>query len=293
LKKPILQPVNFCDWKNSGISVTVLREDLVHAFFSGNKYRKLKYNLINFRNSGKKIILTFGGAFSNHLVATAAAVRENEFACIGIIRGEDISNSYIEFMKSCGMKLHFISRSDYRNKMEESFFKKLTGQLIERKFIQTAEELFVIPEGGTNAAAVKGASEIMDDIPIDTDYIACACGTGGTLAGISLKLLPHQNAIGVSVLKADGYFQNEINRLGGNPANLLFSYDYHFGGYAKAEKKLLDFCERFTKETSIPIEPVYTGKLFFAIDDLIRKNYFKKGSKVTLIHTGGIFNFEQ
>ena len=150
-------------------------------------------------------------------------------------------------------------------------------------------DVFILPEGGSNAAAVAGAGEIMDEIPGSCNYIACACGTGATIAGISKKLLPHQKAIGISVLKANGYFEREIESLGGNLKNIILNYDYHFGGYAKKNKFLIDFCNHFVSETNIPIEPVYTGKLFYAIDDLIKNNYFEKGSKVTLIHTGGVF----
>jgi len=292
LQKPLTEKVNYPDWNNSGVNINVLREDLIHPYISGNKYRKLKYNLIDFKDSGRKTMLTFGGVFSNHLVATAASAKENLFDVIGIVRGEEVENDYLSFIRKCGMKLHFVSRSDYRDKTSKEFLDKITNQLLDKNWINSPGDLFILPEGGSNPSAVKGASEIMDEIPDDVDFIACACGTGATLAGISKRLLPHQKALGVSVLKVKGYFESEILRLSGKPERSIIIDEYHFGGYAKKNKSLLDFCENFTTVSGIPIESVYTGKLFFAIDDLIKKNYFKQGTKVTLIHTGGIFNFK-
>ncbi len=290
-KKPFLEEINYSDWKDKKLTVSVLREDLVHPFISGNKWRKLKYNILDFKNSGKKTLLTFGGAFSNHLIATAAFSMENEINSIGIVRGEKVDNDYLNFIRKNGMKLHFVSRTDYRNKNTTEFVTNILNELIENKLLSDANDVFILPEGGSNASAVMGASEIMDEIRNDCNYIACACGTGATVAGISKKLFPHQKAIGISVLKAAGYFEKEIARLGGNLENIILNYNYHFGGYAKKNKILLDFCDDFILKTNIPIEPVYTGKLFYAIDDLIKNNYFEKGSKVTLIHTGGIFSF--
>ena len=290
-KKSFLQEINYADWEGKELTVSVLREDLVHPYISGNKWRKLKYNSIDFKNSGKKTLLTFGGAFSNHLIATAAFSSENGINCIGIVRGEEINNNYLNFIQSNGMKLHFISRSEYRNKNTKEFLTDIINVLIKKKLINDPDEVFILPEGGSNASAVLGASEIMDEIPESVDIIACACGTGATLAGISKKMLLHQKALGISVLKANGYFEKEVARLGGNLENIILNYDYHFGGYAKRNKILLDFCDDFKLKTHIPIEPVYTGKLFFAINDLIKNDYFKKGTRVTLIHTGGVFIF--
>ena len=290
-KKSFLQEINYADWEGKELTVSVLREDLVHPYISGNKWRKLKYNSIDFKSSGKKTLLTFGGAFSNHLIATAAFSSENGINCIGIVRGEEIKNNYLDFIQSNGMKLHFISRSEYRNKNTKEFLTDIINVLIKKKLINDPDEVFILPEGGSNASAVLGASEIMDEIPESIDIIACACGTGATLAGISKKMRLHQKALGISVLKANGYFEKEVARLGGNLENIILNYDYHFGGYAKRNKILLDFCDDFKLKTHIPIEPVYTGKLFFAINDLIKKDYFKKGTRVTLIHTGGVFIF--
>lgn len=271
---------------------SVLRDDLVHPFMMGNKWRKLKYNLIDFKNSGKNTLVTFGGAFSNHLIATAAAAKEYGFQSVGIVRGEDVKNPYIEFMQNAGMKLIFISRENYRKKEDGNYLKTLIYEMISKNILESADDAFFLPEGGANESAVKGAKEIMDDIQDDSDYIVCACGTGATLAGISRKLLPHQKAVGIAVLKAENYFEKQIQLLGGFSEKTEIIYDYHFGGYAKTNKQLELFCKKFSNETGILIEPVYTGKVFFAIEDLIRKNYFKSGSKVTLVHTGGTFIFD-
>ena len=288
----VLHNVNYPAWDKNNIQVSVLREDLVHPFINGNKWRKLKYNLIDFEASGKKTLLTFGGAYSNHLVACAAAAKEKQINSIGIIRGEEVVNDYLNFMRSCGMKLYFVSRSDYRNKKNEEYILELLTELIAKKIIDDINDVFIIPEGGANAAAVKGVAEIMDEVPHDTEYIICACGTGATVAGLSKNLLPHQKVIGISLLKAEGYLEKEIENLRGDLKKITIINDYHFGGYAKKNKMLVDFMDGFYLKTKIPSEPVYTGKFFFAVDDLIRKNYFKKGSKVTVIHTGGIFNFD-
>ena len=288
-KKPFLQEIQYQNWNDKGVDISVLREDLVHPFINGNKWRKLKYNLVDYRNSGKKVLLTFGGAFSNHLISTAAATKENGIKAIGIVRGENVNNYYLDFIRGCGMTLHFISRNQYRNKNNDDEVKAILDELAEKKLIADANEVFIIPEGGSNSAAVKGASEIMSEISHDCQIIACACGTGATIAGISQTLLPHQLAIGISTLKLKDYFEKEIENLGGINEKIIFNYDYHFGGYAKKNKSLIEFCKSFSLKTNIPIEPVYTGKLFFAIDDLIKNDYFKSGTKVTLIHTGGIF----
>jgi 1-aminocyclopropane-1-carboxylate deaminase len=271
------------------IDVTILRDDLLHPFISGNKIRKLKYNLEDFKKSGKEYMLTFGGAFSNHLVAVAAAGEENNFKTIGIIRGEKIENEYIRFLKSKKMLLHFISRANYRNKTSNDFIRNLKKELMD--IFRAVDSFFILPEGGANAAAIKGAGEIMNDIPPDTEFIIVACGTGATISGISKNLLHHQKVIGISVLKLKGYFEKVLKNSGCDLTNTEIIYDYHFGGYAKSNNELVNFCKTFSDVYRVPAEPVYTGKMFYAFMDMMKNNYFRKGSKVTLVHTGGIFNF--
>jgi 1-aminocyclopropane-1-carboxylate deaminase len=265
--------------------ITVLRDDLIHPFISGNKWRKLKYNIEDYSHSGKSSVLTFGGPFSNHLIATAAASKLFGFNSIGIIRGEEVPNDYINFMQQCGMQLYFINRCDYRVKEDPEFVKELL-----KNIGNDADNCFIIPEGGANESAVKGVSELMDEID-DTDYILCACGTGTTLSGIARRLKPHQAAIGISVLKAEGYILSQVRKMNGNTNGVIVFDDYHFGGYAKRTPELDLFCKSFSAHTKIPVEPVYTGKAFYALDDLLKKNYFKKDARITVIHTGGIFDF--
>lgn len=286
-----LEEIHYSAWQKKGVAVSVLRDDLIHPFMSGNKWRKLKYNIIDFNDSGKKVLLTFGGAFSNHLVAAAAAASEYGFDSIGIVRGEEVDNPYLNFVKQNGMKLFFISREEYRKKNEQETISTILDLLITKEWIKNREDVFLLPEGGANPAAVRGASEIINDIDKEFDWIACACGTGATLAGISQKLSGNQKALGIPVLKADGYMEKEIEKHGGINDRIILNENYHFGGYAKKNKTLEAFCRDFSAITGIPIEPVYTGKLFYAIDDLIKTNYFKKGEKVTAIHTGGVFCF--
>jgi 1-aminocyclopropane-1-carboxylate deaminase len=265
------------------LEVKILRDDLIHPFVSGNKWRKLKYNIAAFEKSGCRSVVTFGGAYSNHLVATAAASKIFKFDVTGIVRGETVRNSCTDFMTECGMKLHFISRSDYRRKDDPSFINGLLKK-INPSF--HAGDFFIIPEGGANENAVRGAAEISADAG-EFDFIICPCGTGTTLAGLARSLKAGQKAIGISVLKAEGYIENQVLAFNGNLENVVVINDYHFGGYAKTNDILSQFCRDFMQSTGIRTEPVYTGKMFYAFNDLVRKKYFPPGSRITLVHTGG------
>lgn len=282
---PSLQQIDI----NSRNEVFVLREDLIHSFISGNKWRKLKYNIEELHKEAKNQVVTFGGAYSNHLVATAAAGKLFGFQTIGIIRGEEIRNERIDFMRSCGMVLQFISRTEYRMKDQPAFHSELMQKLKSENILQDQNKVLILPEGGSNAAAVKGAKEIMDEVPDFITHIFCACGTGGTIAGMSLNLKPHQKILAVPVLKDGTFLKNEIERLGGKTEQIEFHTNYHFGGYAKSNAELNLFCKKFTEQTSIPIEPVYTGKVFYAVHDLLKKNYFQPADILLIVHSGGIF----
>lgn len=285
--KPTIESMIFPGGNNS-TSIFVLRDDRVHPYLSGNKWRKLKYNITEFKESGKKIIVTFGGAYSNHLVATAAAGKIYHFPVLAIVRGDQVENERLQFIRECGTDLHFISRSNYRLKSDDSYIQQLLSQLIQKKLISDPNEIFLIPEGGSNLAAVKGTEEILDDLPDEIDYIITACGSGGTIAGISRKLKSHQRVFGISVLKGGAFLIEEIKKLGGNTDKINLLTDFHFGGYAKSTPELLEFCNSFSAETGITIEPVYTGKVFFAVRQLLKTNLFQN-KKVAIIHTGGIF----
>jgi 1-aminocyclopropane-1-carboxylate deaminase len=266
----------------NAISVQIKREDLIHPFVSGNKFRKLKYNLLQAKTENHDTLLTFGGAFSNHIAAVAFAGKENGFKTIGIIRGDELAgkvteNPTLSFAQNCGMQLEFISREEYRLKSEVSFIENL-----KQKF----GSFYLIPEGGTNDLAIKGCQEILTPEDADFDYICCSIGTGGTISGIINSVLPHQKVLGFPALKGD-FLKEEICNFVQNE-NWELLTDYHFGGYGKVNEALIEFINQFYTENQIPLDPIYTGKMVFGVIDLIQKNYFPAGSKILLIHTGGI-----
>ncbi|WP_242929516.1 1-aminocyclopropane-1-carboxylate deaminase/D-cysteine desulfhydrase [Pontibacter vulgaris] len=281
-----LQKISDPVLQQHGVELWLKREDLLHPTISGNKWRKLKYNLQQARQLAKDTLLTFGGAYSNHIAATAAAGAEFGFKTIGIIRGEEHLplNPTLSFATFCGMQLQYVSREDYRKKQEPEFLAELSAKY---------NQPYLIPEGGTNALAVKGCTEIISDIAIDYDYICCASGTGGTIAGIIAGLQGQKQVLGFPALKGGEFLQQEIEQLilaynGKQYSNWQLITDYHFGGYAKVKPELLAFIKQFQEQHHIPLEPVYTGKMLFGIYDLIRQGYFPEGSRVIAIHTGGL-----
>jgi 1-aminocyclopropane-1-carboxylate deaminase len=266
----------------NSISVSIKREDLIHPIVSGNKFRKLKYNLIQAKAENQDTILTFGGAFSNHIAAVAFAGKEQDFKTIGIIRGEELRNKIsenptLQFAQDCGMQLEFVTREAYRQKTETDFLENLRTKF---------GAFYVIPEGGTNELAVKGCEEILTVEDAAFDYICCSIGTGGTITGIINSLLPHQKVLGFPALKGE-FLKDEICIFARNE-NWEVITDYHFGGYGKVTSELIAFINQFYRENQIPLDPIYTAKMVFGVMDLIEKNYFPKKSKILLIHTGGI-----
>ena len=264
------------------IDVHIKREDLIHPFVSGNKFRKLKYNLLQAKAENQILLLTFGGAFSNHIAAVAFAGKENGFKTIGIIRGEELAskieeNPTLKFAQECGMQFKFVSRSDYQLKNEVDFLRNLENQF---------GQYYHIPEGGTNALAVKGCQEIINSDDSNFDFVCCAVGTGGTISGICNSVFPNQKVLGFPALKG-GFLNEDIRKFASN-TNWELIEDYHFGGYAKVNHELITFINEFFQETKILLDPVYTGKMMFGIVDLIQKNYFPEGSKIVAIHTGGL-----
>ncbi len=285
--KPVLQPLTDPLFKEKNLNVFVLRDDLIHPYISGNKWRKLKYNIEEFRKEGKEYLVTFGGAYSNHITATAAAGKELGIKTIGVIRGEEHgvnTNPVLRFAHACGMKLIFISREKYRCLRENNS--------LPIPALKTPDsQLYFLPEGGSNDLAVKGCKEIVDDIPIRFDVICCACGTGATLAGIVNGLKDDQRAIGIAVLKGASFLKETVISYGGSENNFQIVPDYVFGGYAKSTIELEEFCKTFTEQHHIPVEWVYTGKLFFGIYDLVKKDFFERGKTIVVVHTGGIYDF--
>lgn len=267
---------------NTTVSLFIKRDDLLHPHISGNKFRKLKYNLAEAKARNYHKLLTFGGAFSNHIVAVAAAGKDFGFQTIGIIRGEELAhqittNPSLQFAQDCGMHLEFISREQYRHKNERAsleFWQKKYG------------EIYILPEGGTNALAVKGCEEILTAADEVYDFICCAVGTGGTISGIINSAKPNQKIIGFPALKGD-FLQEDIRNFT-HENNWELCTDYHFGGYAKVTPELIHFLNEFYAQYQIPLDPIYTGKMVFGVLQLIQENYFPHGSKILLIHTGGL-----
>jgi len=270
------------DFKNN-IELFIKREDQLHSIISGNKLRKLKYNLEEAKRQNKSCLLTFGGAFSNHILAVAGAGNEFGFATIGIIRGEELEHKISENptllrAQDLGMKFHFVTRSQYRNKEEVTFLDSLKNKF---------GDFYLVPEGGTNSFAIKGCEEILtaSDKSFFT-HITCAVGTGGTISGIINSSIEKQQIIGFSSLK--GAFLSDVIRNFVVKTNWSISDAYHFGGYGKVTDELIQFLNSFYSQTAIPLDPVYTGKMVFGVLDWTEKGYFPENSKILMIHTGGL-----
>ena len=290
-KSSLLKKQEFELLSANGIDLWIKRDDLLHPDVSGNKWRKLKYNLIEAENLEHDTLLTFGGAFSNHIAAVAAAGSLFNFKTIGLIRGEKQKelNPTLQFATEKGMQLYYINRNDYRKKNDPDFIKS---------FEKDFGRFYYLPEGGTNQLAVKGCSEIISEInqqlKQSPDYICAPCGTGGTLAGLISKANPKSKVIGFSTLKGD-FLEKEINDLLNRftpnySKNWTLNTDYHFGGYAKWTEELISFINQM--HPTIILDPVYTGKMFFGIFDLIEKGFFEKGCTIVAIHTGGLQGIE-
>ena len=268
------------------VELYIKREDLTDPYISGNKYRKLKYNLISAKEQGKQILLTFGGAYSNHIHAVAYAGYKFGFKTIGVIRGEEHLplNPTLKDATYFGMSLYYLSRSEYRDKSSKRIIEQL-----KTKF----GDFYLVPEGGSNALAVKGCTEILNKSEKSFDHICCACGTGGTIAGITVSMNGAKKVWGFPALK-NGQFLKEIitkltkeyNNLAYNNWNLIL--DYHFGGYAKYDSNLIDFINDFNQKHGIQLDPIYTGKMMYGLYDQIRNGLFRKEEKILAIHTGGL-----
>jgi len=271
--------------QTKAVQLYIKRDDLLHPIVSGNKWRKLCYNLSAAKEQGHSTLLTFGGAYSNHIHAVAAAGHLLGFETIGLIRGEEPATygATLNFAKSKGMSFHFLSRPAYREK-------KIPEHIDLRN-------VYILPEGGTNDLAIRGCGDIISELLEQegknaTDFYCVPCGTGGTIAGIINALNGNRKVIGFSALKGD-FMTAEITDLLkrydlANPSNWIVNSDYHFGGYARYKPTLIDFLKTFYIETGIPLGPIYTGKMVYGVLDLVAKDYFPKGSTITMIHTGGL-----
>lgn len=266
-----------------GIELYVKREDLLHKEISGNKFRKLKYNFKEANRLGFSKIVTFGGAYSNHIAATAVAGGIYGMQTVGIIRGDELVSNYMNnpTLKKAyedGMRFEFISRTKYRERNDIGFLEILK---------KTYPDSYIVPEGGTNEVAVLGCEEILKSQDSFFDVICCAVGTGGTLSGLINSSHDNQKIIGFPALKGD-FLSEDIRKFVGEKINWELNLEYHFGGYGKMTKELMLFIKKFQVDTGILLDPVYTCKMMFGVLDLIEKRKFKKGSKILAIHTGGL-----
>ncbi|MEH2434580.1 MAG: pyridoxal-phosphate dependent enzyme [Nostoc sp.] len=296
---PPLQQINSEIARHAGVDLYVLRLDLMHPWVNGNKWFKLKYNLLEAKEKNFTTLLTFGGAYSNHIYATAAAGNLFGFRTIGVIRGEERLplNPTLSFAVQQGMQLMYLNREMYRQRNTPA---------LEEYLRQRFGEVFIIPEGGSNLNGVRGCTEIIADAMPTVGYayafdrICVACGTATTVAGIALSLHEGQRAIAFPVLKNGAFLAQEIESLLTNylasglpapyssPASWELACDYHFGGYAKVNNELLLFSQQFTQEHGVPLDYVYTAKMFYGVMDLLKQEFFCRGDSLLLVHTGGL-----
>lgn len=270
-----------------GVSVSIKREDLNDPEIQGNKWLKLKPLLIDASKKDYRQLLTFGGCYSNHIYATAAAGHRFGYETIGIIRGPEPEkySETLKFAKSAGMQLKFISREDYR---------VIRSGINIEQYLEEFQPAYFIPEGGATDLAIDSCASYIAPFKNQYDVICCACGTGSTFAGF-IKGLDNQGiALGFAVLKGASFLYDDITSMLNNRSqytdysNWSLKLDYHFGGYAKSNQQLESFILEFYQKHKIPLEPVYTGKMLFGLFDLIKKGYFEKGTEVLAIHTGGL-----
>ncbi|RZK48403.1 MAG: pyridoxal-phosphate dependent enzyme [Pedobacter sp.] len=271
-----LTPLKYKDFP----TIWVKRDDLIDPFISGNKWRKLKYLIDDARRLQKSHLVTFGGAYSNHLLASAAAAARFGFKITGFVRGEQVENDSIFLSRLFGMQHIFVSREDYKNKLA-----------LYNKYFQNSEDTYFIDEGGAGTLAVKGCSEILAELPHPFDHIFCAAGTGTTAAGLLNYIHSHawsSKLHVVPVLKDQGSTRLSISEYVKDTSKLVMEVDYHFGGYAKVTDDLIQFIQDFTSSTGLLLDHVYTAKVFYAIYDKFKRGVLSTESNVLAIHTGGI-----
>jgi len=264
------------------IILVVKREDLLHPFISGNKWRKIKYNILAAKKSKKQSMLTFGGAYSNHIAAVAAAGKLHNFITTGVIRGEELKDSWqknptLAFARGQGMRFKFVTRAAYKLKETHFFLQELEAEF---------GNCYLIPEGGTNALAIKGCEEILNAKDSDFDYISTCVGTGGTITGIINSSNKYQKVLGFAALKGD-FLEQDIAKLT-TRTNWNINSTYHFGGYGKITEELIHFINNFRKTTGIPLDPIYTGKMLYGLLEMIKNDNFAPHTKILAIHTGGL-----
>lgn len=261
--------------------LSVKRDDLIDPFISGNKWRKLKYLLADAQKQQKKYLVTFGGAYSNHLLATAAVSARYNLKATAFVRGENVQNEMLLLCKLYGMELIFTDRESYKDKV--GLFNSHFGD---------NKQCYFIDEGGASYEATLGCAEIIEELNEPFDHIFCAAGTGTTAAGLLKGINKNQLKTKLNVipvLKGGDFIETEIAKYENDLANLVLHTDYHFGGYAKTTPELISFIKSFTAETGMLIDPVYTAKMFYAIKDLVEQGHIKSDAKILALHTGGLF----
>ncbi|MDO4763012.1 MAG: pyridoxal-phosphate dependent enzyme [Flavobacteriaceae bacterium] len=276
IKIPIVEIPNQWD-----VRLFVKREDWVHREISGNKYWKMFYNVKNYlsKEVENRLIITFGGAFSNHIAATSAVGEKFGVKTLGVIRGEELENQWQENPTLAeahrrGMEFLFVNREEYRNK-----------ELITQKLKEKHPEALIVPEGGTNELAVEGVKYMLDERTQDFDYLCTAVGTGGTISGLSKFAENHQKVLGFKVVKDDSVGER-INQLSGKQNFQLF--EAHEGRYGKITDETVAFINGFYQKHKVPLDPIYTGKMMKHLFEFIEKDYFPKNAKILAFHTGGL-----
>jgi len=267
------------------VQLFIKRDELIHPVLQGNKWRKLKYNLLEAKIKKHKTLLSFGGPYSNHLHALAFAGKQFKFNSIGIIRGEKPAalNPCLQDMKDWGMQLEYIKRIDYKQKATDEFIHNL-----QNKF----GDFYLIPEGGNNPAGIKGCAELLDELNQDYDFICSEVGSGTMFSSIiAHNKKPNTHFLGFVVMKnqqLENEIYNSIKPYKKNRSEWSLNHDYHFGGFAKASTELHQFILNFKTQSNIQLEPVYSGKMLYGIFDLISKDHFKPGARILAIHGGGL-----
>jgi len=271
---------------SNNVNLFMKRTDLVHPVISGNKWYKMKYNIVEMKKLGLDTLLTFGGAFSNHIHAAAHAGKIFGFKTIGLIRGEEHLplNPTLQAAVDDGMELHYVDRTTFRKRETEEFLNSIRERF---------GDVYILPVGGTNKIALKGCAEIIDQIDIDYNYICSASGSGGTFAGLVAGLKGSKQAIAFPALKGGEFLEKVISDLvseytGETFSNWELNTDYHFGGFAKLSKELIDFTHEFNELNGFELDYIYTNKMMFGIADLIKKGFFKSGETIVAIHSGGL-----
>lgn len=293
-----VQEIDDARFRERGLRLWVKRDDLIHAalpwgtdelgpvelYPSGNKWRKLKYNLVEARDAGAATLLTFGGAYSNHIRAVAAAGELFGFATLGVIRGDELAsrplNPSLRFAAERGMRLEFVDRGVYRGRDDPAYIAELKGAF---------GEFFLIPEGGSNPAAVRGCAELPGEIDVPYDVIAVACGTGGTLAGIAAGVRDGARALGVSVLKGD-FLAGQVADLqrrtyGEVRGDWAVETGFHCGGYARSTDELREFVRDFERRHGIVLDEIYVGKLLYGVTELAQRGHFAEGTRIVAVKT--------